>query len=131
MKLFTTTYYVNRVAYGSHVFAEDVSHAIELCHLRGLGETFVSVGTETGKKSVDSERLSEMFMNDRNHLHILHGVCWLENICKNVDTLADDGLLHSLVHHYADRNEPTNLTKQELYDKIVALEMVTPGLLND
>lgn len=119
MNCYATSYTCDSVKYASHVYAMTLDDACNICQARGLGETIDGTLNDFAPVST-----SEMFRNDANPLHILHGVCFMENVAKNLDTLSDRGLLHELLHFYYDKNEPTNLTHAELYDRICALELI-------
>lgn len=119
MQKFITQYPNNGKMYGSHVYANDISSAQNLCWKRSIGEVILGVGDSVGMQKALTD------------IEVLHESCFLCYICLKAglmpieEVLGDGGIVHELSHTLAHNDNACTI--DELMARVIWLRKLTPG----
>lgn len=114
---FMTKYYQGGSEFGTHVYANDINQAIDLCRIRGIGETI------EGLADIETKEVPIVFVDQVHEACFLGFVCLKANLITAEEILGDKGIIHAFFH--ASQNNL--LLTQEHLSKIEYLRRLTPG----
>jgi len=102
MLYFLTSYPVGRNQFGGYVIAKDKDTAKRLLAKRRTQEKIISLGSRPVAR--DRINITAKLFRQKKYVECIHTLCFLGNALINAklidacDLLADDGLLHEIVH---------------------------------